>query len=182
MKIYNHKDAYIHLQYILRNQTEDAFIAVFDETAIHYGVDGGFDLAKAIELKIPYYDIYRKGSAFVTSPGDVVYCFCSKNHNTHYNRDFSRFLMKKLIARGIDAEETENDLLAFGKKCLGQMYIKINDIAFYGGHISLNCNLELIKQLCTKPMEKVPGGLEQYGITTKDIIDWLNEFWFYHKK
>jgi hypothetical protein len=31
-------------------------------------------------------------------------------------------------------------------------------------------------------MKKVPGGLNTYGITTKDVIEWLQEFWFYYKK
>jgi hypothetical protein len=39
----------------------------------------------------------------------------------------------------------------------------------------------LIKELCTKPMEKTPGGLSVYGITTGEVIKWLQEFWFYYK-
>jgi hypothetical protein len=62
------------------------------------------------------------------------------------------------------------------------MYQKIKQLAFYGGHISIDCNLELIKDVCTKPMEKVPCGLGQYGITTQQVVDWLNEFWLYYKK
>ena len=181
MKVYNHKDAHTHLQYILRSQTEDAFIAVFDEVAVHYGEDGGFDINKAKELNIPCYNIYRKGGAFVASPNDIVYCFCSKNHNMNYNGKLSHFLMKKLLARGIEVEKVKNDLLAFGKKFLGQMYIKIDNIAFYGGHISIDCNLNIIQEVCTKPMEKIPSGLSQYGISTEEVINWLNEFWFYNK-
>jgi hypothetical protein len=30
-------------------------------------------------------------------------------------------------------------------------------------------------------MEKIPGGLGEYNITTDEVIDWLNEFWFYYK-
>jgi hypothetical protein len=40
----------------------------------------------------------------------------------------------------------------------------------------------LIKQVCTKPMGKTPVGLSQYQITTKDVVDWLQEFWFRYKK
>ena len=35
--------------------------------------------------------------------------------------------------------------------------------------ISMNVNLDHIKAICKKPMEKVPKGLSEYGITTEEV-------------
>jgi hypothetical protein len=40
----------------------------------------------------------------------------------------------------------------------------------------------MIKDICTKPMEKEPVGFMDYGVTTEEIESWLREFWFYFKK
>ena len=182
MKVYNHKDAYEHLKYIFKTQTEDVFAAIISETVVHYGEDGGFDINKALELKLPVYNLYKKGGAMVTSPGDIVYCFFLKQNLPNLNKDLREFIANKLNKRGIKTEITSNDLLVNDKKCFGFMKNEIGKMYFIGGHISIDCNLELIKEVCIKPMEKVPGGLSQYHITTEDVIGWLNEFWFYYKK
>ena len=43
--------------------------------------------------------------------------------------------------------------------------------------ISINQDLEVIKNVCLKPMVKVPKGLGEYGVTTEEIIDWVED-WF----
>jgi hypothetical protein len=31
-------------------------------------------------------------------------------------------------------------------------------------------------------MEKEPIGLSSFNITTQDVVEWINLFWFYYKK
>jgi lipoate-protein ligase A len=80
-------------------------------------------------------------------------------------------LVKKLEGRHINVELVDNDLLIDGKKFFGCMQQEIGKMHFIGGHISIDCDLDLIKQVCTKPMGKTPVGLSQYQITTKDVVD-----------
>ena len=181
MKVYNHKDAYAHLKYIFKRQEEDCFIATIDETVLHYGEDGGFDIEKAISMNIPLFDLQKKGGAMITSPGDIVYCFFLKKDIPTLNNDLRAFLSEKISKKGAKTLLIKNDLLIDDKKCFGFMQNTIGKMHFIGGHISINCNLDLIKQICTKPMEKVPGGLAEYGITTEEVVSWLNEFWFYYR-
>ena len=181
MKVYNHKDAYIHLQFVLKAKKQDCFIAVIDETVVHYGLDTNFNRNKALEYGIPMYDIKRKGGAIVASPGDVVYCFSLKENKPALNNKLRRFLANKLSLMNIPVEIVGNDLLVDNKKCFGFMGNKVNDMYFIGGHISIDCNLPLIEQICIKPIEKTPGGLGVYGVTTKDVVEWLQEFWLYNK-
>jgi hypothetical protein len=182
MKVYNYKEAYDHLLYTLQNKKEDAFIAIITDTVIHYGPEGGFDVTKAQLMGIPCYNLQKEGGAMVTSPGDIVYCFTTPFKNSRFNMELRNHLAKKLQARGVIVEQTKNDLLVDGKKCFGFMHRDFGGYVFYGGHISIDCDLPLIQHLCTKPMEKVPGGLSAYQITTEDVIKWLQEFWFYYKK
>ena len=85
MKVYNHKDAYIHLNYLLKSQQEDFFIAIFDNTSVHYGEDCSFNFEAAVEKNILCYNIKRKGGAIVASPEDVVYCFTSKKEHSDFD-------------------------------------------------------------------------------------------------
>lgn len=181
MKVYGHEDAFIHLNYILKNQIEDFFIATIDDTVVHYGEDGGFDENKAVELGVKCYNLKKKGGAMVTSPGDIVYCFTTKKECPNFDTQLRKFLATKLSERNIKAEQVNNDLLVDGKKCSGTMHQQIGKLHFYGGHISIDCNLDLIKEICTKEMVKIPCGLSDYGITTENVVRWLQEFWFYWK-
>lgn len=176
MKVYNHKDAYEHLKYIFQFQKEDVFAAVISDTVVHYGEDGGFDIDRAIDLGLPLFDLKKKGGAMVTSPGDVVYCFLLREEHTELNNDLRQFLAKKIEEKGVSVSLVKNDLLVDNKKCFGFMQNRIGKMYFVGGHISINCNLDLIKQICTKPMEKTPGGLGEYSITTTNVLSWLDEF------
>ena len=96
MKVYNHKDAYAHLKYIFKHQEEDCFIATINETVLHYGEDGGFDIEKAINMNIPLFDLQKKGGAMITSPGDIVYCFFLKKDIPTLNNDLRTFLSEKI--------------------------------------------------------------------------------------
>lgn len=170
MKVYKHDDAFVHLNYILKNQVEDFFVATIDDTVLHYGEDGGFDVDKAVEMGVKCYDLKKKGGAMVTSPGDIVYCFTTKQDNPRFNMMLRDFLAKKLKDKNIPVEQTKNDLLVDDRKCFGFMHKDVGKLHFYGGHISINCNLELIKEICTKEMIKIPGGLGIYGLSTEDVV------------
>ena len=52
---------------------------------------------------------------------------------------------------------------------------------FYGAHISFSVDLEQIESVCTKPMEKIPAGLNEFGVTREEVEEWLHEFWFRFK-
>lgn len=88
--------------------------------------------------------------------------------------DIKPQITKYLSGKNISASITGNDILCNGYKVAGDMYrILDNGFFFYGIHISINANAEIINKLCTKPMEKVPRGLAYYGITRKELLNVL---------
>lgn len=49
-------------------------------------------------------------------------------------------------------------------------------IDYTAGFIGINTNLEHIKAICRKPMQKVPKGLSEYGITTEEVEEMFLNF------
>ena len=46
-----------------------------------------------------------------------------------------------------------------------------------GYQISINQDLDVIKHACTKPMEKIPKALSEYGITTEEMVKFCEDYW-----
>lgn len=182
MKKLSQNDALTHLEYCQRFLKEDTFFGVWDECAVHYGDDSHFDARAAIDAQCRLVDLQRKGDAFVTQPGDIGYAHITRNED-HFNQALGRFIADKLIALGHEVHFDGNDWLVENKKFMGTMRINITPtLHFYGGHISLSTDNALIQKVCLKPMEKVPCGLSEYGITQEQVESWLHEFYFYWKK
>lgn len=59
-------------------------------------------------------------------------------------------------------------------KCGSYSSRRYGDILYSAFHVSINCNLELIKNICNKPMVKIPKGLNDFAITQEDVIGFLN--------
>lgn len=182
MKKLGQNEALTHLKYCQTYSKEDTFFGVWDETLVHYGFESEFDQEKVMEKGLRTVNLNRKGGAFVTHKGDIAYAHLTRQAD-RFNQSLGSFLANKLIARGLNVVFRDNDWLIDGKKFMGtMMYYLGGNFHFYGGHISINVDLDLIKNICLKPMEKEPIGLSEFGITTEQVEEWLHEFYFYWKK
>lgn len=175
-------DALTHLEYCQLHKKEDTFFGIWEDTIVHYGWDSQFDRELARQKGIRCINLGRAGDTFVTQKGDIAYAHLTTSADK-FNQHLGKFLAQKLTALGYDVKFDGNDWLIDGKKFMGTMRIELGPVFhFYGGHISLSTDNELIKQICQKPMQKEPVGLSEYGITTQQVEDWLHEFYFYWKK
>lgn len=181
MKKYTQSDTMYHLQYCLKNKIEDCFYGVWEQSSIHYGEDKDFNKDVAYERLLNQYKVRRSGGAIVAQPGDVC-CVFLNNDSSDFMSQLKLFIKQKLEERNIKITTDKNDLLIDDKKFFGDIREKFGNFYFYGCHISLSVDLETIQKVCLKPMEKVPVGLSEYGISTQDVENWLNEFWFKYKK
>ena len=112
----------------------------------------------------------------VSQKGDVGIAYVSKNRETTWGVDLLKSLAKYLQEKNISAVFVDNDLLLDGYKVAGVSKTLLNDVAFFALHISINVDLDLIKNICTKEMVKIPKGLNDYGITTEEIKIFIEEF------
>lgn len=42
-------------------------------------------------------------------------------------------------------------------------------------HVSMGMDVDLIKEICNKPMEKTPKGLHDYGISSEDVLEYIKD-------
>ena len=125
---------------------------------------------------------FNMGGTIVASKGDVDIALfktdgwkIGENALLHLKENLQR------IIPNIDI--SGNDLLIDGKyKVASYASINAGDNLIYTVlHISINPNVDLIANICTKPMIKIPRGLSEYGVSNMDIVKIMTDFedkWF----
>ena len=111
---------------------------------------------------------YNNAGTIVSNAGDILIGHFAQPENGWYNK-FIAYFLEWLKAKGLNAEYVSNDIVVDGYKVCGMCITRYGAIDYTGGIISMNVNLGHIKQICRKPMNKVPKGLLEYGITTEEV-------------
>lgn len=116
------------------------------------------------------YGLYLGGS-IVAFPGDLSIMWVTWGKTDAPEQAVLKIL-NILKEKGIDAEIDENDVIADGKKVASWAGATTLN-GWYQGvfHASINTDLELINKICTKPMDKIPGQLSDYGINAEMVLD-----------
>lgn len=118
---------------------------------------------------------FCNGSTIVTNVGDLLIGHFYECENGWRDR-FATYFVDWLKAEGLNAEYTDNDILVDGYKVCGLCITRYGRIDYTSVFIGINTNLDHIKQICRKPMKKVPKGLSEYGITTEEIEQMFLDF------
>lgn len=126
------------------------------------------DEAKCAEMDYEIVESHNNAGTIVSNAGDVLIGHFAQPENG-WNDRFIAYFLDWLKAKGFNAEYVSNDIVVDGYKVCGMCITRYGRIDYTGGIISVNCNLEHIKQICRKPMQKVPKGLREYGITTEEV-------------
>lgn len=174
---------YYFLSYVKNNNIGNLTIVFsFDNLYVEYGTEGDININFCESQSIPYKYDNRKGGCMVLFPGNVVVQDIRLGHNyilaQELATDFILWLNQKEIT---NVKFIDNDILVDNKKIMGmvlqQLPAPFDDYIYFGIQITINSNIELINQICTKPMKKIPGALSDYGVSTLEMVDWLLE-WF----
>ena len=108
------------------------------------------------------------GGTLVFSPNDIALCWIS-NKDILYS--ISGEIVKYLKKYINELYSSGNDVMIGNKKLFGTTSKQLNDELFYQGFfVSFNPDVDLIKKICTKPMEKEPSGLSKWNIDRQEII------------
>lgn len=117
------------------------------------------------------YDIYEglyNGGTLVANKGDLVFAhFCGVKNG--WRDRFTAYFAAWLKARGLNVTLNGNDVLVDGHKVCGTCITRYGRIDYTTIFMSMNPNLDHINAICRKPMQKVPKGLSEYGITTEEV-------------
>ena len=118
---------------------------------------------------------YNNGGTIISNAGDVLIGHFGSLDNGWCDRFISHFV-DWLKAKGLNADYVSNDIVVDGYKVCGMCVTRYGCIDYTGGIIGINTNLEHIKQICKKPMVKVPRGLSEWGVTTEEVEQMFVEF------
>lgn len=158
----------------IQNKDSSILYIVYEEPLVVRGSEEIPNEEYISEHNINIFDIRTGGGTIVVGQGDIGIGFASPDTDRINNalwriRDmFIEYLRTKDIA----VELSDNDLMINGYKCASYSSKAIsNDMCFGAFQFSVNVDLELIRNICNKPMVKIPKGLSEFGITTEEIID-----------
>ena len=150
-------------------------IVEYDNMQVNYGFDAKPNFEYCQAHNIPCVDIGRRGGAFVVNNGDIGFGYITSGlDNTVGELIYNKFA-EYLRAKGLNAEAKDNDVLIDGYKVFGwaSNYYKEYDAIYITCHFTMSVDLELIRNVCTKPMNKIPKGLSEYGITSDEIKEFI---------
>ena len=152
------------------------------KTVVSYGSQNDVDFAYCKEHDIPCYNLKRDGGCIIHFAGNICWAKIESNQKLNFDYENIRFLAKLtayLREKGINAVQENNDILVDGYKVASGCAINLTPDfvrTFSAVQINVNCDLELIQNVCKKPMTKTPKGLSEYGITTNEMLIFTNNY------
>lgn len=174
MRIITQNQVLKELEEGLKTQSR-CVIVDYTTNQVNYGFDDkpNFDYCK--QYNIECVDIGRRGGAFVVNKGDWGIGYIGKGLDNSIGEHVYKSFEKYLRDSGLNAVAVDNDILIDGYKVFGwaSHYYKDYDAIFITMHFTMSVNLELIKNVCTKPMIKTPKGLEDFGFTREEIKEFI---------
>jgi len=163
-------------------KNEDIVIFVYaDEKVIGHGIyEDLFDKQYCIDNNIAMLNANFPGGACVVFEGDINFLAYEHGHS-ELGKKITQKVNEFLHTKNINSEIIGNDIVIIEN----DIYYKVGSYASAWMnndegtetvmHISMSVDNDLIDIICKKFREKQPKGLNDYGITAKEIIDYLNE-------
>ena len=148
-----------------------------DFPLVNVGVNPEINTDYCKENNIPIFYVERAGGPLVSSKGDYGFVIIAKDLIESRTPEILYRLYLLCKSRGLNCEFKNNDLLIDGYKTASWAGRRLeNNFIYFTIHFSMYMNLELIKEICLKPMNKTPKGLTDFGITKEDIEQLVQEY------
>lgn len=158
-------------------QTEDEIYCVYDKPVVFRSMNNDVNVDYCISNNITIIDTGNMGGTIVANTGDVGVAILKKEGWT-VGADVLNLMCDVFKDRIPNLRVDGNDLI-------GEDNFKLTSYASFNvGNrviytiiaISINPNIEDIVNICSKPMNKVPKGLSDFGITREEIVDFIKSF------
>lgn len=126
-------------------------------------------------LQIPILKAPYLAGTIVSFLGDWEVSYISWGYS-EFAPQLVRQLFEQLIIKQLPASLDNNDLLLAGRKVASWARVGLSSGYFQNVvHFSVTSDVDLISQICTKPMIKIPGALSDFNITDSDLESLINE-------
>ena len=169
------KEAVSTIQHFITNQEHGIAYCVHDEKSIFMTNPDSINREVCDKEGYTVLNTQHTGGVVVVNEGDVSVVHFGVIGNEWMHR-FADYLIERYKERGLNATYEDNDVLIDGYKISGLSATPYDNIQYSTIHIGINTNLDHIKQICRKPMKKVPKGLSEYGITTAEVEQMFLDF------
>ena len=118
----------------------------------------------------------HRGGTIVSSKDDMYFVVIRPYNHNFVSRLYEAFI-GLLKGKGLNASYDGNDLLIDNKYKVTAAS-KVKQRATYSAvGFFFNVDIDMIKNICTKPMEKIPRGLDYYGIDKEEVIQFVTDFY-----
>jgi len=148
----------------------------YEQTEINYGIENDCDLEWCKEHNIPAYFIGREDGCCVNAAGNINILDVRHQPSTWYCTVLMNSLVQFLKTKGLNAVLEGNDMMLDGYKVASITAINLAptyEWQYTGMQISVNQDLYVMEHACKNPTKKTPKGLSEWGITTEDILEWV---------
>ena len=111
------------------------------------------------------------GGTIVNFPGDLSLCLVTwGNSMPTFGEDCVNIILSMIegIKNGNDILVNDKKVASWARATTGSGWVQTVV------HFSINIDKDLIKEICIKPMKKIPGQLSDYNIEATDILNKLN--------
>ena len=169
------KDAVATIQDFIVNQKSGIAYCVHDEKSIFLAGSDAINEEACTEHGYTVLDTKHTGGVVVVEIGDVSVIHFGEIGNK-WMQKFAKYLIERYKDKGLNATYEGNDVLIDGYKISGLSATQYDNIQYSTIHIGVNTNLDHIKEICKKPMVKVPKGLGEYGFTTEEVEQMLLDY------
>lgn len=155
---------------IINEKKECAVYGIPDKHFVFKGTSDLINLEYCEENQIELLQIPNEGGVIVLSEGDFeIGIFKYNGWDIHtdliefFQRELSKTIQNIIVLDNDLIVDNEYKVAGLSSRHLGNNYV------YTAMHISVNVDLDLINNICTKEMKKIPKGLSNYGITTDYI-------------
>ena len=117
------------------------------------------------------------GGVTILQEGNVSFAIVNNPNEHHYFSIVLQKFMDFLRSKGLEPINDGNDILVDGFKvcAFSSNYIEEYKWSFSSFTFTINIDLDLVRNVCNKPMVKIPKGLSEFGITREEILNLLEE-------
>lgn len=174
MKVITQNEVLEELKDGLQKQTK-CVIVEYTADQVNYGFDDTPNFEYCKDNHIECVNIGRRGGTFVVNKGDIGFGYITKGLDNRVGELMYNEFADYLMGKGLNINQVSNDILVDGYKVFGwaSNYYKDFDAIYITAHFTLSVNLELINNICKKPMQKEPKGLSEFGINPNEIKDFI---------
>ena len=171
MTIYMAADAR-DFETMANRETGETVALIHDTPCVWTGKLPTLDLAACERLGLYVGRGKYHGGSIVNMPGDLSLCVTTPT-KSEIARRIVDAAAEVLSEAGAAVTRDGNDVLADGEKVVSWARARVQNSGKWQSVVHFSAgtmDLDLVRQICTKQMLKIPGSLSRYSITANDCL------------